>query len=126
MIFGGYEPGSKGYQFWDAAHHWFKISHDVKFDETLFPVKEGTKSWKSMNDPPISLSDNKSEYSGLEISSQPNLPHDHPAQVNLQPTPTHPLLHQWLDQVLNIPYWVNNLHTRQSQNQDIPCDQQVS
>ena len=34
MIFVGYELGSKGYQFWDAAHHHIEISHDVKFDET--------------------------------------------------------------------------------------------
>ena len=33
-IFVGYEPGSKGYQFWDAAHQCFKISRDVKFEET--------------------------------------------------------------------------------------------
>ena len=32
MIFIGYEPGSKGYQFWDTAHQCFKISCDVKFD----------------------------------------------------------------------------------------------
>ena len=43
MIFVGYKPGSKGYQFWDAAHRQFEISRDVKFDETLFPVKEVTK-----------------------------------------------------------------------------------
>ena len=40
MIFVGFEPGSKGYQCWDAAHQHFKISHDVKFEETQFPVKE--------------------------------------------------------------------------------------
>ena len=34
MIFVGYEPGSKGYQFWDTAHQHFEISHDVKFEET--------------------------------------------------------------------------------------------
>ena len=34
MIFVGYEPGSKGYQFWDAAHQHFEISCDVKFKET--------------------------------------------------------------------------------------------
>ena len=39
MIFVRYEPGSKGYQFWDAAHQHFKISHDVKFEETCFPAK---------------------------------------------------------------------------------------
>ena len=35
MIFIGYELGSKGYQFWDAAHQCFEISRDVKFKETL-------------------------------------------------------------------------------------------
>ena len=40
MIFIGYKPGSKGYQFWDAAHQRFEISRDVKFKETRFPVKE--------------------------------------------------------------------------------------
>ena len=40
MIFIGYEPGSKGYQFWGAAHQHFEISCDVKFKETQFPVKE--------------------------------------------------------------------------------------
>ena len=33
MIFVGYEPGSKGYQFGDAAHQHFVISNDVKFEE---------------------------------------------------------------------------------------------
>ena len=64
MIFVGYEPGSKGYQFWDAAHQCFEISHDVKFEETLFPAKEAklTKSNRaSLNDPPISESDNESD-----------------------------------------------------------------
>ena len=70
MIFVGYEPGSNGYQFWDAAHQHFKISHDVKFEESLFPAKEVklTKSNQaSLNDPPISESDNESDTSGLEI-----------------------------------------------------------
>ena len=56
-----------GYQFWDAAHCCIEISHDVKFNETLFPAKEATKSWASENDPPISESDNESDNSGLEL-----------------------------------------------------------
>ena len=40
MIFIGYEPGSKGYQFWDAAHQCIEISRDVKFNETLFVETE--------------------------------------------------------------------------------------
>ena len=70
MIFIGYEPGSKGYQFWDTAHQRFKISHDVKFKETLFPAKEvklTQLNQASQNDPPISESDNKSDNSGLDL-----------------------------------------------------------
>ena len=67
MIFIGYKPGSKGYQFWDAAHHRIEISHDVKFNETQFPAKEAFPIWASVNDPPISESDNESDNSGLEL-----------------------------------------------------------
>ena len=70
MIFVGYELGSKGYQFWDAAHQHFEISHDVKFEETLFPAKE-VKSTKlnqaPQSDLPISESDNESDTLGLEL-----------------------------------------------------------
>ena len=66
-MFVGYEQGSKGYQFWDAAHHRIEISRDVKFNETQFPAKEATKNQASMNDLPISESDNESDKSGLEL-----------------------------------------------------------
>ena len=52
MIFVSYELGSKGYQFWDTAHQYFKISHDVKFEESIFPVKE--KSLPQMGPAPSS------------------------------------------------------------------------
>ena len=94
MIFIGYEPGSKGYKFWDAAHRRFEISHDVKFNETLFSVKEATKSWTSLNDLPISTSDNESEQLGLElvipISSSPRPPS--PGQSATHPQPPKPLV----------------------------------
>ena len=70
MIFIGYEPGSKGYQFWHAAHQHFEISHDVKYEESLFPVKEAKSTkmnWASSNDLPISESDNESDNSELEL-----------------------------------------------------------
>ena len=67
MIFVGYEPGSKGYQFWDTAHQHIEISCDVKFNETLFPAQEAKKSQASRNDLPISESDNESDESGLEL-----------------------------------------------------------
>ena len=70
MIFVGYEPGSKGYQFWDAAHQCFEISHDVKFEETQFPAKE-LKLTKLVlapaSDRQIPESDNESDSSGLDL-----------------------------------------------------------
>ena len=38
MIFVGYENLSKGWQFWDAKNRHIEISHDVKFDESHFPL----------------------------------------------------------------------------------------
>ena len=80
MIFVGYEPGSKGYQFWDAAHQHFVISCDVKFEETQFPVKE-LKLTQSipvpLSDCQIPESDNESDSSGLDL-------------VNLDQPPTRP------------------------------------
>ena len=40
MTFIGYEPGSKGYQFWDKDSQSIVISHDVKFDESKFPHRK--------------------------------------------------------------------------------------
>ena len=81
MIFVGYEPGSKGYQFWDAAHQCFEISHDVKFEETCFPAKESklTQSILApLSDCQISEPGNESDSSGLDLA-------------NLAQPPTRPL-----------------------------------
>ena len=80
MIFVGYEPGSKGYQFWDAAHQHFEISRDVKFEETQFPAKElkFTQSTPApVSDCQIPESDNESDSLGLDL-------------VNLAQPPTRP------------------------------------
>ena len=92
MIFVGYEPGSKGYQFWDAAHQCIEISRDVKFNETLFPAKEAKKNQASMNDPPISESDNESEQLGLELvtPAQPPPRPPSPGQSASPKKQTHP------------------------------------
>ena len=70
MICVGYELGSKGYQFWDAAHQCFKISHDVKFKESIFPAKE-----MSLAQPgPAPLSDCQfSNKSNTDSDSEPGL-----------------------------------------------------
>ena len=96
MIFVGYELGSKGYQFWDAAHQRIEISCDVKFNETLFPAKEATKGQASTNDLPISESDNESDQSGLELvipaHSPPRPPNPGQSASGSQnpPATTHP------------------------------------
>ena len=80
MIFIGYEPGSKGYQFWDAAHGCFEISCDVKFGETCFPAKESRLTQSTLaplSNHQIPESDNESDLSGLDL-------------VNLAQPPTRP------------------------------------
>ena len=80
MIFVGYEPGSKGYQFWDTAHQCFEISRDVKFEETRFPAQESklTQSIPApLSDHQIPESDNESNSLGLDV-------------VNLAQPPTRP------------------------------------
>ena len=70
MIFVGYELGSKGYQFWDAALRHFKISHDVKFEETQFPVRETTLTQLTLalaSDQTISLLDINHDKLGLDL-----------------------------------------------------------
>jgi Integrase core domain/gag-polypeptide of LTR copia-type/GAG-pre-integrase domain len=39
MIFVGYEPGSKGYRFWNSSKRSIVLSRDVTFDERTFPAK---------------------------------------------------------------------------------------
>ena len=70
MSFIGYELGSKGYQFWDAAHQCFKISHDVKFEETCFSAKEMKLTQSTLvplSDHQIPESDNESDWSALDL-----------------------------------------------------------
>ena len=80
MIFIGYEPGSKGYQFCDAAHQHFEIFHDVKFKETLFPAKEtklAQPTLAPLSNHQFPESDNESDSLGLDLvnlAQPPNRP----------------------------------------------------
>ena len=88
MIFIGYEPGSKGYQFWDAAHQRFEISRDVKFEETRFPAKESrlTQSIPApLSNRQSPESDNESDSLGLDLVTLAQLP-------AIPPTPNHTAL----------------------------------
>ena len=80
MVFVGYELGSKGYQFWDAAHQCFEIPCDVKFEETCFPAKEmklAQSTLAPLSSCQIPKSDNESDSSELNL-------------VNLAQPPTRP------------------------------------
>ena len=88
MIFVGYEPGSKGYQFWDTAHQCFEISRDVKFEETHFPAKE--LKLQAAIPAPLSNcqspeSDNETDSSGLDLVTLAQPP-------TIPPTPHHTAL----------------------------------
>ena len=93
MIFVGYKPGSKGYQFWDAAHQHLKISRDVKFEETQFPVKEA-KLTQSILAPSshcqIPESDNESDSSGLDLVNLDQSPNGPPIPGQTAPSTTPP------------------------------------
>ena len=70
MIFVGYKLGSKGYQFWDAAHRRFKISSDVKFEEMQFPAREtllAQPTLAPLSDQTISLLDIDHDTMGLDL-----------------------------------------------------------
>ena len=108
MIFVGYEPGSKGYQFWDAAHQQFEISHDVKFKETQFPANESKLTQlipAPLSDHQIPESDNALDSSGLDLV---NLAQPPPGQLHqgqtlkVQDLQVHP--YPGLHKVLMHPY----------------------
>ena len=121
MIFIGYEPGSKGYQFWDAAHQCIEISCDVKFNETLFPAQEAKKIQASTNDLPISESENDSDQSGLELVIPAQPPPWPPSPGQSTPKKqSHPLPHLWFCKMLNLPDQDNNLLSLNIPYLDIP------
>ena len=89
MIFIRYEDGSKGYIFWDAAHQHFKMSHDVKFEETRFPAKEMILAPSS--DYQFLKSDSDSDSSGLDLVKLVQPPTRPPSpDQSTQPTVTAP------------------------------------
>ena len=100
MIFIRYELGSKGYQFWDTAHQCFKISHNVKFEETCFPAKEMTLAQPGpapSSSHQIPKLDNVSDSLVLDLVKLVHSPLGHPAQANLHRANLHHRLnHQCL------------------------------
>ena len=62
MIFVGYEPGSKGYRFWNPATRSIVVSRDVTFNEESFPARKDLgNNPKSPDMPSDDTSDSDSE-----------------------------------------------------------------
>ena len=102
MIFVSYEPGSKGYQFWDTAHRRFDISHDVKFEETQFPARETLLVQPTLapsSDQAISSSDINHDDLGLDLFKLAQPPTRPPSPGLSTPsqlsTSSHPLLGEY-------------------------------
>ena len=138
MIFVVYEPGSKGYKFWNAAHRHFKIPHDVKFEETCFPVK-GMKlaqpTLAPLSSHQIPESDNKSDSLGLDLvhlAQPPTRPPRPGLSASGQPVIlpqsarlySPPLPHPGLHEVLSHPCQAWRLFHINPQHLDILCTQQ--
>ena len=101
MTFIGYEPGSKGYQFWDKDSQSVMISRDVKFDESKFPYRKdldyknpftdekrrsiSVKIWRKTTDE----SDTNTEE-GLVIPSKSDSDDDHRPSHPAPPPPDAP------------------------------------
>ena len=101
MTFIGYEPGSKGYQFWDKDSQSIVISRDVKFDESKFPYRKdldyknpfadekrrsiSVKNWRKITDE----SDTDTEE-GLVIPSMSDSDDDHRPSHPAPPPPGAP------------------------------------
>jgi hypothetical protein len=47
----GYEPGSKGYRLWDKHTRSVKLSRDVTFDKSCFPLQQGTETHPTPSTP---------------------------------------------------------------------------
>ena len=96
MIFIGYKNLLKGWQFWDAKNQHIKISRDVKFNKSRFPLRKDLdqrnpsaveKRWsispsqrsESTNDSrdqpvPGAMSDSDSEYLSAPVPPKPKTP----------------------------------------------------
>ena len=101
MTFIGYEPGSKGYQFWDKDSRSVVISRDVKFNESKFPHRKdldyknpfankkkrsiSVKNWRKTTDE----SDTDTEE-GLVIPSMSDSDDDHRPSHPAPPPPGAP------------------------------------
>lgn len=92
MIFVGYEPGSKGYRFWDKESRSIVLSRDVRFDENVFPNRSDNLNVpiapppipKPLPAPPFDPLENDFDPPDMPM---PNLP---PAPVPNPPAPAAP------------------------------------
>ncbi|PSR74861.1 hypothetical protein PHLCEN_2v9495, partial [Hermanssonia centrifuga] len=90
MIFVGYKFGSKGYKFWDPSNRSIVYSHDVVFDESVFPRKVANAPSDPSPIPNPSGSGNTAEAPAepeIDFPNHPDQPADQPRPRSPSPAP---------------------------------------
>ncbi|TBU47018.1 hypothetical protein BD309DRAFT_552492 [Dichomitus squalens] len=75
MTFVGYADGTKGYLFWNPAKHSIVVSHDVTFNESVFPARKepGNRPVTPGDNPfPDLQDDNSSSDSSSDSEGSPS------------------------------------------------------
>ncbi|KAL7280472.1 hypothetical protein ACG7TL_005403 [Trametes sanguinea] len=96
MIFVGYEPGTKGYKFWNPATRSIVVSRDVIFDEESFPARSipGYRRVTPSDNPFPEHEDRSDDVSNSDSGDLPQipipLPLDEDCPPSLPPAPPAP------------------------------------
>ncbi|KAL7280538.1 hypothetical protein ACG7TL_005470, partial [Trametes sanguinea] len=89
MIFVGYEPGTKGYKFWNPATRSIVVSRDVIFDEESFPARSipGYRRVTPSDNPFPEHEDRSDDVSNSDSGDLPQIPIPLPLDEDRPPSP---------------------------------------
>ncbi|KAL7284900.1 hypothetical protein ACG7TL_002214 [Trametes sanguinea] len=89
MIFVGYEPGTKGYKFWNPATRSIVVSRDVIFDEESFPARSipGYRRVTPSDNPFPEHEGRSDDVSNSDSGDLPQIPIPLPLDEDRPPSP---------------------------------------
>ncbi|KAL7278680.1 hypothetical protein ACG7TL_007682 [Trametes sanguinea] len=89
MIFVGYEPGTKGYKFWNPATRSIVVSRDVIFDEESFPARSipGYRRVTPSDNPFPEHEGRSNDVSNSDSGDLPHIPIPLPLDEDRPPSP---------------------------------------